>query len=237
VESGAAPDFSLPIPGPGGEIRFAVGSPDGPRSAMWKLFSPKNKSDVYLAYRAAGRYVKVSLHQSGNWRFQWISPDVAREAGAIDGTRVIEQWQRPAADEGWTIGPMILVSERDVVPLVIDQPVDGVKWFPAPAPGHGVWIHIFIVEPGISAKNFSDVSFGGGFHLANGEVCVLLARQRPITPEEEQWLETQRRDDKPESGVRVDEGQVYARMLTYRADTRLPPLFFDLAIRARETRP
>lgn len=229
------PDISISVPGPGGEIRFAVGSPDGPRSAMWKLWSPKRKSDVYLAYRAVGRYVKVSLHQSGSWRFQWITPDVAREAGAADGRRLIEEWQRPAADQGWTMGPMILVSDRDVVPLAFDQPVEGVHWFPAPAPDHGVWIHIFIVAPGISGKSFNDASIGGGFHLANGEVCVLLARQRPITPEEAQWLEAQREDDALASDVGVSEGQAYARVLTYRSDTRLPPLFFDLAIRARES--
>jgi hypothetical protein len=132
---------------------------------------------------------------------------------------------------------IILVSDRDVVPLAFDQPVEGVRWFPAPAPDHGVWIHIFIVEPGISGKFFNDASFGGGFHLANGEVCVLLARQRPTTPEEAQWLETQRQGDPLESVVRVGEGQVHARVLTYRADTRLPPLFFDLAIKARKPHP
>lgn len=228
--------FRKTIPGPGGELRFAVGSPDGPRSARWKLWAPPHKNDVYLAYRAAGRYVKVSLHQSGDWRFQFISADIARAVGAADGTRLIQQWQRPPADEGWTIGPMIVVPEKDVVPLALDEPMGDVIWFPPPTAGHGVWIHVFIIEPNISGKTFAAATPGGGFSLANGEVCLVIARYRALSEEDELWLEAQRQDWEPTNDAGVEEGQAYARVLTFRNAPRLPPMFFDLAIRAEGPR-
>jgi hypothetical protein len=48
-------------------IRFAVGLLDGARSATWRLWVPRGKSDVYLSRRLVGRNYKVSLHESGEW--------------------------------------------------------------------------------------------------------------------------------------------------------------------------
>jgi hypothetical protein len=41
--------------------RFAVGSPNGPRSAVWRVWSG-NDGSVYLAARAVANQLKVSLH-------------------------------------------------------------------------------------------------------------------------------------------------------------------------------
>jgi hypothetical protein len=50
-------------------IRFAVGTPDGHQSVIWRLWV--HGSDVYLMPRPA-RHWKVSLHQSGkcHWGFE-----------------------------------------------------------------------------------------------------------------------------------------------------------------------
>jgi hypothetical protein len=49
--------------------RFGVGSADGPRSAVWRLWTGKGTSDVYVAARTLGGNLKVSLHESGVWRY------------------------------------------------------------------------------------------------------------------------------------------------------------------------
>jgi hypothetical protein len=50
-------------------LRFAVGSPLGPRSRTWRLWVRKRKNDVYIASRRLAGSVKVSLHEPGPSRF------------------------------------------------------------------------------------------------------------------------------------------------------------------------
>lgn len=56
---------------PGGSIRWAVGTPDGPRSQSWSLFGSTNHDDVYLGPRCQTGAIKLSLHRSGRWRMAW----------------------------------------------------------------------------------------------------------------------------------------------------------------------
>ena len=147
-----------------------------------------------------------------------MSPEVARQATGADDTRLICQWQRPEAFEGWTIGPAIVVPEGDLVPLDFDEPVDNVWWFPAPQPGHATWIYVLMVEPNTPAKYFDNATPGRAFELANGEVCLLVAKERPITPEDDAWLASQRLAPEVESRLRIEPGQAFARVLTYRLD-------------------
>ena len=52
-----------PVLGPGGEVRFGVGSPDGARYGTFRLWAPHN-SDVYIASRPIAGTQKVSLRQT-----------------------------------------------------------------------------------------------------------------------------------------------------------------------------
>jgi hypothetical protein len=65
------------LPGPGGEIRVVVGEP-GKQSGAWKIWAGPNKSDVYLGLRAVLGHQKWSLHESGDWRYQWVPPKSGR---------------------------------------------------------------------------------------------------------------------------------------------------------------
>ena len=59
-------------------LRFAVGSPMGPRSRTWRLWVPKQKSDVYISGRSLANSVKVSLHEPGPSRFALTNDWVAQ---------------------------------------------------------------------------------------------------------------------------------------------------------------
>jgi hypothetical protein len=50
-------------------VRFGVRFKGGPRSAVWRLWTGKGTSDVYIAARTLGGVLKASLHESGVWRF------------------------------------------------------------------------------------------------------------------------------------------------------------------------
>ena len=51
-------------------VRFAVGGPNRPWSTVWRLWTGKGTSDVYISARTLGGALKVSLHESGTWRFR-----------------------------------------------------------------------------------------------------------------------------------------------------------------------
>lgn len=53
-----------PVPEPGGEVRFGVGSPDDARTGTFRLWAPDDKSDVYIANRQIAGTQKVSFHQT-----------------------------------------------------------------------------------------------------------------------------------------------------------------------------
>ena len=53
---------------PGDSIRWAVSTPDGPRSQSWSLFGSTNHNDVYLGPRSQTHASKRSLHRSDRWR-------------------------------------------------------------------------------------------------------------------------------------------------------------------------
>jgi hypothetical protein len=63
----------IAMPVPRQIVRFAVGSPDGPRSRTWRLWVPKGKSDVYVSSRRIASSIKVSLHEPGPARFALTS--------------------------------------------------------------------------------------------------------------------------------------------------------------------
>jgi hypothetical protein len=92
-------------------IRFAVGSPDEYRSAIWRLWVQGN--DVYLAARVLTGFIKISLHRSGIWRLAWTDQSGIRTQGSSD--RVEARWQRPQEfRQGWTQGPAVIVPNSGI---------------------------------------------------------------------------------------------------------------------------
>lgn len=69
---------------PGGEIRWAVGTPDGPRSQSWSLFGSTTDDDVYL----------------GGPRSQTGAP-------AVRATRLIPQFQRLVRQSRGTLSGLL----------------------------------------------------------------------------------------------------------------------------------
>src|SRR6266508_4520912 len=58
------------------QVRFAVGSPSGPRASVWRLWT--QRSDVYMAVRSIGGIQKVSLHEDGNCFLAFTREHVAQ---------------------------------------------------------------------------------------------------------------------------------------------------------------
>lgn len=52
-------------------LRFCVGHPSA-RSSYWSAFANKATSDVYIGIRSSANLHKISLHESGDFRYQLI---------------------------------------------------------------------------------------------------------------------------------------------------------------------
>lgn len=75
------------------KVSFAVGTPDGPRSAVWDLWATGD--DLYLSVRYfGGGVLKVSLHPSGDWRYAFTKEYAQRSTSLIPPgrDRVIDRW-------------------------------------------------------------------------------------------------------------------------------------------------
>lgn len=181
--------FRVGPPRPRKPIRFAVGQP-GFRSTTWRLWANANKSDVYVASRRTAAYFKASLHESGDWRYQWVTDDRQEVAFTpydpdhVSVGRIVDQWRRPAENQGWTDALSICVPHEDVTSIPGDQePGDDTQWIAQPPPGEGIEFRIMLARPRGAPLDLTPALKGGlatiafvnGFRLINGEVVLLFA--------------------------------------------------------------
>lgn len=203
--SGEALGFRLGPPKKDKPIRFAVGQP-GHRSTTWRLWANPQKSDVYLASRRTAGIFKVGLHESGDWRQQWIKQDPAAarwdagEGGEPSG-RVMLQWERPAPLAcGWTAALSIWVPSEDVSDIPGDSEVGlDTQWVECPSTGSAVAFEIFLVEPRRGGFDMeldepnASLSYVNGFRLAGGEAVLLFARTLELSQDQRRGLRATRR--------------------------------------------
>lgn len=179
----------LILDGPGGEFRVVVGEPNR-QSGSWKIWSPPRKSDVYVAVRAIGGYQKWSLHESGDWRFQWVNDERAKQFGKA--TRIIEQWQQPGevGDTGWTKGFSILVRQKDLVHVADPERVpNSAIRIPEPPEGHVSGIHVAMARPNMGYVPTPGQLPLGGITLADGRALLLLVTVQPVIEEQDQSVD------------------------------------------------
>jgi hypothetical protein len=134
----------------GGERRLSFGKP-GKRAAIWKIAATP-AGEVYLLERSTGRYLKVSLHKSGDWRLQWIEghlhqQPLVQQLVVAQGTRIIDQSERPAATlGGLTLGVTIWTTAEDVCEVPGDSPPENVIWLEPPPAGEVGSISVVFLE-------------------------------------------------------------------------------------------
>jgi hypothetical protein len=94
--------------------RIGVGNVQGPQSAVFRIWSPNGKSDVYAAVRDIAGDIKISLHETGECN-AGLTAQFARQeltaVTAIGGSRHQSHWLRQTH-----VGSLIVTPLQFVIP-------------------------------------------------------------------------------------------------------------------------
>jgi hypothetical protein len=127
-------------------FRMAVGTPDGPHSAVWRGFSTKN--EVYLCYQGMGGIEKISLHNSRICRHAFTDVE-----GPADGEsdRVIDKWTRSPTPERGPAYALVARIPTDFLSTAAKPEHKKIAWIPA-APAGGVTYLEFLYTKRVRKK-------------------------------------------------------------------------------------
>jgi len=133
-----------------GALRFAVGTPDGPRSSTWRIWVGRDGS-VFVSTRTPGGHVQVSLHASGRWRIVFDDPAEPPRIGAAAGTRLFDQFAPgPEIKPGIRHGVMIVIPWLVVGPPSARPPEEErILWLPPLAEGQVACVPLFLTAPNV----------------------------------------------------------------------------------------
>jgi len=120
----------------------------GPRSSLWRVWTWKN--DVYVGARAIAGDVRVSLHESGKWRFAFTRKHQLGPRPLIgpDEDRAKYKWDRPPeVYPGFTRAFVICVPSSELMePAGPDPLKKPARWLPIPPPDHQVEIDLWLAR-------------------------------------------------------------------------------------------
>jgi hypothetical protein len=179
-------------------VRVAVGNSDGPQSAVFRIWSPLGKSDVYASVRDIAGEIKISLHETGECNSGLTTQFAKQETaavGAMGGSRHQSRWTR-----------LTHVGSRMVVPLQFAIPASELRswreepiavskkvtWLDPPIQGRSIIITCAFTGQSIADDQWPGCSNGnhllGIKLLPNGEKFWLFWQDCPASPVEQMIL-------------------------------------------------
>jgi hypothetical protein len=175
---------------PGGTLRFGVEDPaTGLRSAQYRAWSTKTTDDVYVAGRDAGGWIKVSLHQSGQWQ-HGFTRNAENDGWVSDpgASRHFQRWPRPPElAPGITLALRILVPTSQLRPGPASRSKDRPSCtVPPPPNAPAVSFDLYLVAADAPVVQFQQAAPVGSLRLPSGTVAqvVALPTQLGGNPEE-----------------------------------------------------
>src|SRR5215216_1702251 len=143
--------------------RFAVGTPDGPRSATWRLWRHTNprKADVFLAPRSLASMLKVSFHESGEVRDAFTREYTVqhRDVSSQGGTRSRLVWHRADYAQTGVVRLYQLCiphSELRIWPSEENGPTGDIVWIPPSPLGDATLVELVLTRPGLESLQLND---------------------------------------------------------------------------------
>lgn len=180
--------------------RFAVGSPSGLRSSVWRVWN--NDNDVYFTVRALGGIKKVSLHESGQYQFSFTSEyhqsQKTNEHWQLE-SRHTQRWQRPLE-----ISPSLTLVFRIIIPAseLRSWPTEipknkPITWIESPPQDTAIEFDIFLSNPDLVVStwpgaNAMKTKLLVRNPLPNGEIFWIVYRMETETQAIEARIENAR---------------------------------------------
>lgn len=205
-------------------IRFAVGTADGPRSSIWRVWVESDGS-IYVGERYTAGRLKASLHPSGSWRIAFTDSSEAQRlmGGADDTDRAFDKFG-PSREMALGVRRAFTV----VIPwLSVTQPRHGkvtegeVHWLPALPVNHLEEVIVFLTDSAATARiatwpgaSNMGAKFLGRLGIQNGSTVWVVSWRRAALPEEiAKWTKAQvelsqkeeaRKGARPDADMRAD---------------------------------
>jgi hypothetical protein len=144
------------------------------------MWAPATKNDVYLAARGLAGEQKFSLHESGDWRQQFLTPEKAEKYG--HDQRIVDQWEQPAeeGDSRLTLGFTVRIRSQDMADYPERKPAKDVIWLPAAPEGKAAVVHVVISRVQDLAVNLGQMIPFAGFSLVDGRAALLFLQFQDI---------------------------------------------------------
>jgi hypothetical protein len=179
-----------------GTIRWAVGSPVGPRSQTWSVVGHARNDDVFIGLRDRMGVMKLSLH-GVKWRMAYTEQVAERHLPeGVD--RVLTRWEHPPElAPGWRRGAAITIATSNLGPGYPEKKVKGgggVAFFPAPSEGWAMRFDVLLGVPDHGGLTINDcVGDVGRMTMSSGAAVWIVASEFAVDAEYEAGLAELRR--------------------------------------------
>jgi hypothetical protein len=155
-------------------MRFSIGTEDGLRAGIWRVWTVHKKSDIYIAVRTIAGLYKVSLHETGQCNASMTSQAVLADPSLLQkqgGNRHLDRWQRPPPMKDLLSIPLRLrFPASELRPGVDHLPNDkAINWLPTPPEGHALDVLCI----------FTGSEFSGTRPWKGDETSLLASRRLP----------------------------------------------------------
>ena len=177
--------------------RIAVGNVQGSQSAVFRIWSPNGKSDVYAAVRDIAGDIKISLHETGECNAGLTTQFARRELEAVTSmgsSRHQSQWFRQTHVGSLIVTPLQFVIPASELRIWRDTPIETEKvtWLEPPGQGRSLIISCIFSGQSLPDDEWpgrrNGTNFFGTKLLPNGEKFWLIWQNCPTGPIEQQIL-------------------------------------------------
>ena len=177
-----SPSDSLVLDNPG-TIRWASGHPDGPRSLTWQVIGSRNSDDVYVGARGMMQDMKLSLHQSGVWRWAFTRPAAEKHLPPGADSLVIRYQETVPFTDGWRHGAVIR-TPSDTFGPAFDEPrasdKQPIRFFAAPDPPVHLQYHVLLGDADAPTTTLNDARDVGRVTLKSGRRVWIVLTDWPM---------------------------------------------------------